>query len=195
MPRIIPKSINSTQDAKNHIITTARKLFSDYSYLGTSMSDIAKKLQITKAALYHHFSGKAEIYKSVLDNAFAELSQAISEIPPGTSSQEKLRHLIKSYLDFGSKEKNLIKGLMIKLAPRQEEIINHIARLREKLLNLMQPVIEEALVGRRVLSKVDSRTLTFYLTSLMDGLLLEYSLLRKDFDSAEISKELLEILF
>jgi len=33
--------------------------------LGVSISDIAKKLNITKAALYYHF-GKAEIYEKSL---------------------------------------------------------------------------------------------------------------------------------
>ncbi|MCK5459726.1 helix-turn-helix transcriptional regulator, partial [Candidatus Parcubacteria bacterium] len=43
-------------NAKKNIIKAARGLFSEYSYLGVSMSDIAKKLNITKAALYYHFT-------------------------------------------------------------------------------------------------------------------------------------------
>ncbi|MCK5510631.1 helix-turn-helix transcriptional regulator, partial [Candidatus Parcubacteria bacterium] len=55
------------QDTKKQIISIARQLFSDYSYLGVSMSDIAKKVNITKEALYYHFTGKVEIYQEVLD--------------------------------------------------------------------------------------------------------------------------------
>ena len=61
---------NIVQDTKTHIIKVARQLFSEYSYLGVSMSDIAKNLNMTKAALYYHFSGKSEIYKKVLDGVF-----------------------------------------------------------------------------------------------------------------------------
>ena len=53
------------QDTKKYITDTARRLFSEFSYLGVSMNDIAKKLNITKAALYYHFTGKAEIYRKV----------------------------------------------------------------------------------------------------------------------------------
>ena len=61
--------------AKKNIIQVAREFFSEYGYLGTSMSDLATRLNMTKAALYYHFAGKAEIFKTVLDEAFAELSQ------------------------------------------------------------------------------------------------------------------------
>jgi len=51
------------QNTKKCIIDTARRFFSEYNYLAVSMSDIAKKLNITKAALYYHFTSKAEIYQ------------------------------------------------------------------------------------------------------------------------------------
>ncbi|MFZ2975824.1 MAG: TetR/AcrR family transcriptional regulator [Candidatus Moraniibacteriota bacterium] len=61
------------QDTKKYIIDTARQFFSEYGYLGVSMNDIAKKLNITKAALYYHFTGKAEIYEKVLNEVFNPL--------------------------------------------------------------------------------------------------------------------------
>ena len=68
------------QNTKRYIIDTARQLFSEFSYLGISMNDIAKKLNITKAALYYHFTGKKEIYEKVLDNVFNDLSLSIAKL-------------------------------------------------------------------------------------------------------------------
>ena len=61
---------NVIQNTKENIINMARKLFSERTYLAVSMSDIANKLNITKAALYYHFTGKAEIYKKVLESEY-----------------------------------------------------------------------------------------------------------------------------
>src|SRR3989344_927954 len=97
------------QDTKKHIISTARKLFSEHSYLGVSMSDIAKKLNITKAALYYHFTSKTEIYKNVLNEVFGNLTLKIDESFSERTPDQKLRKLIQNYLDFGNKEKNLVK--------------------------------------------------------------------------------------
>jgi AcrR family transcriptional regulator len=183
------------QDTKKYITDTARRLFSEFSYLGVSMNDIAKRLNITKAALYYHFTGKAEIYKKVLDEVFDDLSFSIAQASNETAADEKLRKLIKNYLDFGFQEKNLIKALMLKLSPADNQITKHITQLREQIACLIQPIIEKVLASKKSVEKTDAKLLTSLLTSLMDGLLLEYSFLNKKIDSAKISDQIIAVLF
>lgn len=52
---------------KERILETALELFAKSGYLGTSMSDIADSLNITKAALYKHYSSKQEILDSIVE--------------------------------------------------------------------------------------------------------------------------------
>ena len=54
-------------DTKERILETALELFAQSGYLGTSMSDIAKELGITKGALYKHYSSKQEILDSIVE--------------------------------------------------------------------------------------------------------------------------------
>ena len=54
-------------DTKERIIDVALELFAQSGYLGTSMSDIAKQLGITKGALYKHYTGKQEILDSIVE--------------------------------------------------------------------------------------------------------------------------------
>ncbi|MDD3607345.1 MAG: TetR/AcrR family transcriptional regulator [Candidatus Moranbacteria bacterium] len=182
------------QDTKKHIIDIARHLFSECSYLGVSMSEIAKKLNITKAALYYHFTGKAEIYGKVLDDVFDDLSSTIGESLKENTAEKKLQKLIKNYLDFGSKENNLVKALMLKLSS-DSPTTKHIVQLREQVANLIQPVIEEMAKKKKLAEKIDSRLLTSLLTSMMDGLLLEYSFLNKKINSAKIADQIITVLF
>lgn len=62
-------------DTKERIIETALELFSRRGYMGTSMSDIASQIGITKAALYKHYSGKQEI----LDCIIGRMNEADTE--------------------------------------------------------------------------------------------------------------------
>ncbi|MFA5249516.1 MAG: TetR/AcrR family transcriptional regulator [Candidatus Paceibacterota bacterium] len=195
METIAEQSENIVGDTKKYIIITARRLFSKYSYLGVSMSDIAQKLNITKAALYYHFIGKAEIYEKVLDNVFNDLSLSVSQAMSEGTTDKKLHKLIKNYLDFGSKEKNLIKSLMLKLSPGEAKITKQVARLREQVADLIRPVIEEMMVSKKLTEKVDSRLLTSMLTGMMDGLLLEYSFFNEKIDSEKISNQIIALLF
>jgi len=186
---------NIIQDTKQYIIGTARGLFSEYSYLGVSMDDIAKKLNITKAALYYHFTGKAEIYTEVLNDVFDKLSLSVSEALSEKMVDKKLHKLIRNYLDFGLKEKNLVKSLMLKLSPADPQIKNRITQLREQIIGLIQPVIKEMSASKKITRKVDDKLLTSLLVGTMNGLILEYSFLNKKIKSGKIADQIIAALF
>ncbi len=54
-------------DTKERILEIALELFAQSGYLGTSMSDIAKRLGITKAALYKHYASKQAILDRIVE--------------------------------------------------------------------------------------------------------------------------------
>ena len=54
-------------NTKERILETALELFAQSGYLGTSMSDIAGELKITKGALYKHYTSKQEILDSIVE--------------------------------------------------------------------------------------------------------------------------------
>ena len=54
------------RETKTKISEVALRLFSQNGYPGTSMSDIAAQLGITKPALYKHYGSKREIFDSIL---------------------------------------------------------------------------------------------------------------------------------
>ena len=54
-------------DTRERIAEVALELFAQNGYSGTSMSDIAKKIGITKGALYRHYTGKQEIFDRIVE--------------------------------------------------------------------------------------------------------------------------------
>ena len=55
------------EGTKARILEAALALFAQNGYLGTSMSDIAGQLGITKAALYKHYASKQEILDRIVE--------------------------------------------------------------------------------------------------------------------------------
>jgi len=55
------------EDTREFIIDEAYKLFVNNSYEAVSISDISKATGFTKGALYHHFTGKEDLFKAVID--------------------------------------------------------------------------------------------------------------------------------
>lgn len=79
---------------KERILDEALKLFSQKGYLGTSMSDIAAKLGITKGALYKHYTSKQEI----LDSIIARMNQMDLERAKAYEMPEgKMEELVAGY--------------------------------------------------------------------------------------------------
>ncbi|MBT9151200.1 MAG: Biofilm operon icaADBC HTH-type negative transcriptional regulator IcaR [candidate division WS2 bacterium] len=183
------------QDTKKYIISTAGKLFSEHSYLGVTMSDIAGKLNITKAALYYHFTSKAKIYKKVLEEVFGNLTVKIKGSFNEETPDKKLRKLIQNYLDFGNKERNLTKMLTVKLSAVDPGIRQHTIKLRKRISNLIEIAVREAVKDRKLVRESDSRYLTSLLTNTMDGILLEYSFLNRKLNSKKMSSKIFGTLF
>ena len=184
---------DSLQGTKKRIVDVARRLFSDRSYLGVSMSDIAARLGITKATLYYHFTGKADIYRTVLDDVLADLHRCLVESYEETLDG-RLFEMVRNYLEFGMREKNLVNALVVKLSPSETELRQHVALFREELVGLLQPVIEGIVAHGRPLEGVDSCLVTSMLTAMMDGLILEHSFLEKPLDPEKVSVQIVTIL-
>ncbi|NIJ10210.1 AcrR family transcriptional regulator [Saccharomonospora amisosensis] len=62
------------------VLRVAVELFNERGYDGTSMEDLARKLGITKSAIYHHVPSKRELLRLAVDRAldglFAVVEQA-----------------------------------------------------------------------------------------------------------------------
>jgi AcrR family transcriptional regulator len=54
------------KSTKEKIMTTAIYLFAKYGYAGTTIRMIAKEMNFSEAALYKHFAGKSELFKSIV---------------------------------------------------------------------------------------------------------------------------------
>lgn len=54
-------------ETKERILETALGLFARSGYFGTSMSDIASQMGITKGALYKHYVSKQELLDSIIE--------------------------------------------------------------------------------------------------------------------------------
>lgn len=76
-------------ETKEQIIKTALELFSQNGFLGTSMSDIASQLKITKGALYKHYESKQQILEQIIERmAKLDLERAKKYEMPETEQKK-----------------------------------------------------------------------------------------------------------
>ncbi|WP_208353398.1 TetR/AcrR family transcriptional regulator [Pseudaestuariivita rosea] len=76
---------NQSGDRQAEIIRISTDLFLKNGFSGTSMSKIANACDITKASLYHHFSGKEDLFIACVTDGYKEALVALEEILADTS--------------------------------------------------------------------------------------------------------------
>lgn len=70
-----------SSSTKKALLDSARELFTQHGYAGTSLDEVVAAARVTKGALYHHFSSKLALFESVFldvqDATSKEVAQAI----------------------------------------------------------------------------------------------------------------------
>ncbi len=64
---------------KRALVEVAEVLFTDHGYANASLDAIVAGAQVTKGALYHHFSGKQALFEAVFERVEAESSKSIQK--------------------------------------------------------------------------------------------------------------------
>jgi TetR/AcrR family transcriptional repressor of nem operon len=71
-------------DTRSEIVRTARRLLLSHSYLGLNFQELADRIGIRKASLYHHFPSKLAVGQAVIDDSaqrFQRWSDTIDHLP------------------------------------------------------------------------------------------------------------------
>jgi AcrR family transcriptional regulator len=75
-----PRWSASTRDA---LVDAAEQLFAEHGYQATSLDAIVAGADVTKGALYHHFSGKQAIFEAAFERVEARATQGIAAARTG----------------------------------------------------------------------------------------------------------------
>jgi AcrR family transcriptional regulator len=83
----------------DEIIRAAATVFRRKGYHSTTMAEIALEVHLTPGSLYHHFSGKEELFLAVLDRGLSQITREVQAvIESGDPPAERLRRIIHAHI-------------------------------------------------------------------------------------------------
>lgn len=89
----------------NEILRVAAEVLGERGYQGTSLEEVADRLDLAKASLYHYFDSKEALFSACLGTAAEEVIRRLTAIAEGEgSATERLRRLIVEQVRFTSHE-------------------------------------------------------------------------------------------
>src|SRR5262250_1891349 len=88
----------SRGDTRARIQQVAVELFTEHGYEGTSLREIAERLDLTKAALYYHFKSKEDIVRSLVEDYYGQIDELIAWGKAQPRTDEVRREIIRRYV-------------------------------------------------------------------------------------------------
>ncbi|WP_282793493.1 TetR/AcrR family transcriptional regulator [Streptomyces sp. CC224B] len=66
------------EQTRARLLAESRRLFAARGYAAVGLAEIVESAEVTKGALYHHFAGKAELFRAVLEEVQREVGERVA---------------------------------------------------------------------------------------------------------------------
>lgn len=91
---------HTRSDTRSRIQQVAVELFTQHGYEGTSLREIAERIDVTKAALYYHFKSKEDIVVSLMEDYSKQMDALIEWGRAQPRCARTRRELLSRYVDI-----------------------------------------------------------------------------------------------
>ncbi len=157
----------SREQAINQIIDIATNEFVEKGLAGARIDEIAGKA--TKRKIYYYFEGKDELYRAVLERAYARVreSEMQVDIESGNAAQA-LRRLIDHDVHYHARHPELVRLVMNENIHRAEHLkqITGLPQGNRRVIDILQTIIARGQAEGLFRPDIDPVDLHFNLTAL-----------------------------
>lgn len=160
-----------TSDRKNQILQTLAQMLEGPAAEKITTAALAKQLDVSEAALYRHFSGKAQMFEGLIDFIEQTLFALINKIT--TEEKSGLRQceaIIGVLLGFAQKNRGLTRVLIgDALVNEDEKLQIRINQLHERLEATLRQSLRFAMGANEIVADVDAAAEANLIMSFVTG--------------------------
>ena len=135
----------SVVDTREKILETATRLFSIHGFSNTSLSQVAKEAQVSKALIFWHFENKEKLFRTVLQRTLEPYVVNVLDDLEGLSEVDQIRKLIDAYYAFVSENIYSVKfvvSLILRDEKHPDDVVGHMYELQRVYRNLLSDIID-----------------------------------------------------
>ncbi|MGH9040051.1 MAG: TetR/AcrR family transcriptional regulator [Acidimicrobiia bacterium] len=128
----------------NEILRVAAEVLSEKGYAGTNLEEVADRVDLAKASLYHYFDSKEALFSACLGTPAEELISRLAAITDGGGSpRERLRQLVVEQVRFTTYDDAELSRLFLQHLDWPESINAKLHDWRLRHDAIFKQVIEE----------------------------------------------------
>ncbi len=167
MPRVVPEY---KAEARGRILDSARQVFDEKGYRQATMDDVAKKLGVSKGALYLYFASKGELFNAICKTAPLALKEILystfrERTDPAESAVEFFDKMMTQYgSNFG------LSFEILSEASRNPPLRRVLKETQDEFTQVLKGFLQEGHKRGLVSDNLDLRSLSHALIALWNGL-------------------------
>ncbi len=183
---------------KDEIITAAWKCFAEKGYQGTTMRDIAKKLDLSTGVIYNYFKNKDEILDAIMEWALKSEIQIFNLMAKKNTAREAISELFNACFESCSPEElkesskaNIYMWVEAMKKKKLQEMINDKNRQQ---IDKIASFVKDGIKRGEIHSHIDPKSMAGFYQALITGLQVQ-SVLIEDFDLTSYYSQIKKIIF
>ncbi len=161
----------------NNILEAARTLFVERNYADVTITDIVTRAEVSKGAMYHHFSSKEDLYIKMMHHFLEQIqtiTQATTEHSVG-SCRERIRESIRSFLDISEDLQGILRlvrrDINIFMDPVRHDLIR---AYQQAVPDQVAAILHDGIASGEI-KPIDTRLLARELVALVEVAMHPYS--------------------
>lgn len=134
-PAASQRVVRKHQIRREAILKAAAEIFAEMGYHRTSLEEVADRLDLTRASLYHYFSSKDALLSECLEFGSQGALQTLAKAEEATrdgSAQERLRALVRIQLEIICRDAPELSRLFLGTMDWPDSFRAHIKKLRNQ---------------------------------------------------------------
>lgn len=170
-----PAQVDHSVQTREKILSTAARMFSAHGYDNTSLAQVAREANVSKALIFWHFDSKEKLFEAALQRTLEPFFIDLADFEQ-LDERARIERLIDAFFEFVRENVYSVRfllSLILRSQKQTDEPIGRVSELYAMFRGLLASTIES---GRRngifredVLPQLDSSVIL----ATLDGILIE----------------------
>jgi len=165
MPKVVA---GYKEEARKAILETAAEVFAEKGYRESTMDDVAKKLGVSKGAVYQYFASKDELFQVLCGSAAKKLEDLLRSSFTGPALRESAERYMNAELDRVERRQTLMFEAFAE-APRDPGLNKVVRDNYVACLKVLVDFLDGLKDARLIKTSVDSDSAAKFLIALRHG--------------------------
>jgi len=161
---------------REKILASATKLFSAQGYANTSLAQVAKDAEVSKALIFWHFASKDELFRTALKSSLEPYSINVVELLSGLDELGQIRKLVDLYYDFVSQNVYSVRfllSLVVREEKNLDDLLDRTTELYRIYCNLLADILQTGREKKLFRASVNSQADAALIMATLNGILVQ----------------------